>query len=60
MQTQYSVLDYKIDLYFHVYKLAIAIDENGLIDRNIGYEIRRQKVIEQEFGWKFVRDDSDK
>lgn len=60
MQTQYSVLDYKIDLYFHVYKLAIAIDENGLIDRNIGYEIRRQKVIEQEFGWKFLRDDSDK
>ena len=60
MQTQYSVLDYKIDLYFNVYKLAIAIDENGLIDRNIGYEIRRQKVIEQEFGWKFLRDDSDK
>ena len=60
MQTQYSVLDYKIDLYFHVYKLAIAINENGLIDRNIGYEIRRQKVIEQEFGWKFLRDDSDK
>ena len=60
MQTQYSVLDYKIDLYFHVYKPAIAIDENGLIDRNIGYEIRRQKVIEQEFGWKFLRDDSDK
>ena len=28
MQTQY-VLSYRIDLYFHDYKLAIEIDENG-------------------------------
>ena len=27
MQTRYSVLGYKIDLYFHVYKLAIEVDE---------------------------------
>ena len=30
MQTQYNVLGYRIDLYFHDYKLAIEIDENGL------------------------------
>ena len=29
MQTQYSVLGYKIDLYFHDYKLKIEIDEKG-------------------------------
>ena len=33
MQTQYSVLGYKIDLYFHDYKLAIEIDEKGHKDR---------------------------
>ena len=27
MQTQYSVLDYRIDLSFHEYKLAIEVDE---------------------------------
>ena len=35
MQTQYKVLSYRIDLYFHDYKLAIEIDENGHSDRNI-------------------------
>ena len=29
MQTQYSVLRYKIDLYFHGYNLAIEVDELG-------------------------------
>ena len=27
MQTQYSVLGYRTDLYFHDYKLAIEVDE---------------------------------
>ena len=26
MQTQYSVLDYKNDLYFHEYKVSIEVD----------------------------------
>ena len=30
-----SVSSYRIDLYFHDYKLAIEIDENGHSDRNI-------------------------
>ena len=29
MQTQYSVLGCRIDLYFHDYKVAIEVDENG-------------------------------
>ena len=34
MQSQYSVLRYKIDLYFHGYNLAIEIDELGHNDIN--------------------------
>ena len=38
MQTQYSVLDYKVDLHFNDYKLTREIDENG------------HKVLGQELG----------
>ena len=44
MQTHYSVLGYRIDLHFHDYKLAIEIDENGHSNKNINYEIKRQKA----------------
>ena len=43
MHSQYTVLGYWIDLYFHKYKLAIAIDELGHNDRNIDYEIQDKK-----------------
>ena len=55
MQTQYRVLGYKIDLYFHDYKLATDIDEKGHKDRNIDQEIKRQKAIEKEIDCKFIR-----
>ena len=45
MQTQYTVIGYKIDLYFHKYNLATEVDELGHNDRNITYEIQRQKKI---------------
>ena len=60
MQTQYIVLGYKFDLYFHDYKLTIEIYENGHRDGNIDYEIKRHKVTEQERGCKFLRIDPDK
>ena len=41
IQTQYSVLAYRIDLYFHEYKLAIEVAELGHADRNINNEIER-------------------
>ena len=41
MQTQYSVLGYRINLYFHDYKLAIKVDEKGHKDGNIDHEIQR-------------------
>ena len=45
MQTQYTVLNYRIDLYFHKYKLATEVDELGHSDRNIDYEIQRQQAL---------------
>ena len=60
MQTKYKVVSYKVDLYFHDYKLAIEVDENGLSDRNIDYEIKRQKAIEQELSCKYIRIDPEK
>ena len=48
MQSQYSVLGYRIDLYFHEYKLDIAVDELGHADRNFSDEIERQKALEKE------------
>ena len=55
MQTQYSVLGYKIDLYFHEYKLVIEVDELDHNDRNIDYEIQRKKAIEKELSCVFIR-----
>ena len=49
MQTQYSVLGYRIDLYFHEYKLAIKVDELGHNDRNINDEIESQRALERAF-----------
>ena len=60
MQTQYSVLGYRIDLYFHDYKLTIEIDENGHSHRNIDFEIKKQKATERELGCAFIRIDPDK
>ena len=50
MQTQYSVLGYIIDLYFHDYKLAIEVDKKGHKDRNIDHEIKRQEAIKEKLG----------
>ena len=55
MKTQYTFVGYSIDLYFHGYKLAIEVDELGHIDRNIDYELQRQRAIEKELGCVFIR-----
>ena len=55
MQTQYSVLGYRIDLYFHKYKLAIEVDELENADRNINNKIERQKALERELNCVFIR-----
>ena len=43
MQTEYSILGYRVGLYFHDYKLAIEVDEFGHTHRSINYEIQRKK-----------------
>ena len=55
MQSQYTVLNYRIDLYFQKYKLAIEIDELNHNDRNIDYEIQRQKELEKELDCVLIR-----
>ena len=59
MQTQYTVLGYRIGLYFHKYKLAIEVGELGHNDRSIDYEIQRQKALEIELDCVFIRTDPD-
>ena len=55
IQTQYTVIGYRTDLYFHEYKLAIKVDELGHNDRNIYSEIPRQRAIKKELGCIFIR-----
>ena len=47
MQTECSVLGYKVDLYFDDYNLLREVDEFGHSDINIGYEIERSKAMEK-------------
>ena len=53
-QTEYSVLGYRIDLYFHDHELAIGNDELDHKHRDVNYEIQGQRTIEKQLGCKFV------
>ena len=44
IQTQYTVIGYRINLYFHKHKLAIGIDELGHADRHLNNEIGRKNI----------------
>ena len=55
MQTQYSVSGYRIDTYFHNHKLAIEVDELRHADRNLSNEIERQKALEKELNYVFIK-----
>ena len=45
MQTQYIVIGYRIDLYFHKHKLAIQVDELGHSNRNLNNDnLLRDKI----------------
>ena len=59
MTILYTVLGYRIDFYFHDYKLPVEVDENGQKDKNIDHEIQRQKAIEKELGCEFIRINAD-
>lgn len=51
METQYSLLGYRTDPFFHDYNLAIEVDKIRHTDRNIDDEIERQ----QKCDCKFIR-----
>ena len=52
---QHFVIGYKIDAYFLKHKLAIEVDERGHNNRDLEYEIERQKSLEKELDCKFIR-----
>ena len=52
-------MSYKIDLYFYEHKLEIQVDELGQNDRNTDYESKRQREIENELNYVFIRANPD-
>ena len=52
---QCCVLGYYIDAYFPKHKLAIELDEQGHHNRDTVCEIERQKALEKELGYVFIR-----
>ena len=54
MKRQFSIGSYRIDLYFPEQNLAIECDKHDHQDRDINYEIRRQKFIEDQLNCKFI------
>ena len=54
MQTQHTILGYRIDLYFHKYKLAIEVDKLGHNNRSADHETQRQRALERELNCAFI------
>ena len=59
MKTQYRVLTYKVDFYFHEYKLAVEIDKKGHKDRNEDYEKQNEELIKKEFNCELIGNNPD-
>ena len=55
IQTQYSVLGYRIDLYFYEYKLAIEVNELRHTNSNIKNKTERQKALEKELNCILIK-----
>ena len=55
MQTHYTVLGYRIDLYFYKYMVAIEVDELGHNDRSVDHETQRQRALERKLNCVFIR-----
>ena len=54
MIDQYTVDNYRIDLYFPEHKLVVKCDEFDHADRDIEYEVKRQNHIEVKLGCTFI------
>ena len=56
IKLQYPSNNYKIDLYFEEYKIAVECDElHHNNTTNIQNDIKRQEIIEENLGCKFIR-----
>ena len=55
IQSEYCVLRYRINLYFHDLKLAIKVDEFDHCDRDSDDKEDRDKELKKELGCKFIR-----
>ena len=55
MIDQYTVDNYRIDLYFPKHNLAVECDEFEHNDRDVNYEVTRQKYIEAKLRCRFIR-----
>ena len=54
MQTQYSVLGYRTDLYFRENKLEVEVDEIDHDSGNTDYEIKIKKATGEKLGWEIL------
>ncbi|XP_044176266.1 uncharacterized protein LOC114960803 [Acropora millepora] len=55
IETQFVIEEYRIDLYFKRYKLAIECEENSSKQVDSDKEKRRQELIEKNLVCKFIR-----
>ncbi len=55
MVHQYRIEEFKIDLYFPEYKLAIECDEHNHVSYKNNKDSERQLIITQKLGCKFIR-----
>jgi very-short-patch-repair endonuclease len=54
-QLQYTVNNYRIDLYFPIRKIAIECDEHNHDGRDPEYEINRENTIKEALNCEFIR-----
>ena len=55
MKRQFIIGSYRIALYVPEHKLAIECNEHDRKNRDVNYEIRRQKFIEGQLNCKLIR-----
>jgi very-short-patch-repair endonuclease len=55
MDCQYYKDNYRVDLYFIKYKIAIECDEYNHADRNINYEKKRETYLRKHLNCDFIR-----
>ena len=53
-------IQFKINVYFSEYNLAVEVDEKGHTDRDLIFEKERQEALEKKFDCKFIRTNPNK